>query len=61
MRNNYTEFRGLQREVLEVIITRKSPIIDIIDIGVGKTILFILPTIMNPRGIIIIVVPLISL
>jgi superfamily II DNA helicase RecQ len=61
MGDDEAQFRGRQREVLEAIVARRSPIVAIMGTGVGKSLLFQLPAAMNPRGMTIVVVPLISL
>jgi superfamily II DNA helicase RecQ len=54
------QFRGMQEGVLRAIMAQKSPVVVIIGIGSGKSILFILPS-QYSIGLTIVVVLLILL
>jgi len=52
------EFHGLQEKSMHAIITGQSPIVSIIAIGQGKSMLFILPAYCVNRGTTIVIIPL---
>ena len=56
-----TTFRGQQKEVVMAIAQGASPIVSVMPTGAGKSLLFMLPAYVEPRGTTIVVVPLISL
>ena len=50
----------MQKQVLQLIIQHKSPVVAIIGIRVGKSILFILLVLVS-SGVMVVIVPLVSL
>jgi superfamily II DNA helicase RecQ len=61
MLGDEAEFRGLQKPALEAIMKNKSPILVVIGIGVGKSLLFQLPARSQKSGTTVVIVPLKSL
>lgn len=59
--NEHAEFRGQQEEALQAIVHRVTPIVVVMGTSAGKSALFMLPAAMSPRGLTIVVVPVISL
>ena len=55
-----TEFRGVQRPALEAIMRQRSPVVAIMGTGGGKSVLFMLLAACS-TGLMVVVVPLISL
>jgi superfamily II DNA helicase RecQ len=54
------EFRGKQEAAVKAIMSGQSPVVAIMGTGVGKSVLFILPTIIAPGGVTIVVTPLVN-
>ena len=52
------EFYGLQEKTIHAIITGQSPIVNIIAIGQGKSLSFMLPAYCVNRGTTVVIVPL---
>jgi superfamily II DNA helicase RecQ len=61
MLGDNVEFRGLQELALEAIMNNKSPILVVIGIGVGKSLLFQLLAHSQKSGTTVVIVPLKSL
>ena len=55
------EFRSIQKPALQAIMQQKSPVVCIMGTGAGKSILFMLPAIMQDTGTSIVVVPFVAL
>lgn len=55
-----SRFRGLQRQVIEVVMQQKSPIVVIMATGAGKSMTFMLPASCS-TGVTVVIVPLLSL
>jgi superfamily II DNA helicase RecQ len=55
------EFRGVQKPALKAIMDQKSPIVVVMGIGGGKSLLFMVPArAMGLQGITVVIVPLVS-
>jgi superfamily II DNA helicase RecQ len=61
MRSGTARFRGVQREAVQAIIEGAPRIIAVMPTGEGKSLLFQLPAYISPRGLTIVVVPLVAL
>lgn len=55
------EFRGKQEVAIKAIMSRQIPVVAIMGMGCGKSVLFMLPAIVAPGGVTIVVMPLVSL
>lgn len=61
MMGHDANFRGIQQQAIEAIMTGDSPIVVVMGTGVGKSLIFMLPAWCSVDGTTIVVVPLISL
>lgn len=61
MRSGAARFRGVQREAIQAIVEGAPRIIAVMPTGEGKSLLFQLPAYISPRGLTIVVVPLVAL
>jgi superfamily II DNA helicase RecQ len=61
MIGNSAEFRGIQEAAIKAITAGESPIIAVMPIGAGKSLLFMLPAWAEQGGTTIVVMPLIAL
>ncbi|OGE46603.1 hypothetical protein PENARI_c169G02057, partial [Penicillium arizonense] len=59
--NSELRLRGVQAPALEAIQRGQSPVVAVIPTGGGKSLLFMLPAWISPRGVTVVVVPLIAL
>jgi superfamily II DNA helicase RecQ len=61
MGNSELRLRGVQAPALEAIQQGQSPVVAVMPTGGGKSLLFMLPAWISPRGVTVVVVPLIAL
>jgi superfamily II DNA helicase RecQ len=61
MRSGAARFRGVQREAIQAIVEGAPRIIAVMPTGEGKSLLFQLPAYISPRGLTVVVVPLVAL
>ena len=61
MGNSELRLRGIQAPALEAIQQGQSPVVAVMPTGGGKSLLFMLPAWISPRGVTVVVVPLIAL
>jgi superfamily II DNA helicase RecQ len=61
MGNSELQLRGVQAPALEAIQQGQSPVVAVMPTGGGKSLLFMLPAWISPRGVTVVVVPLIAL
>jgi RecQ family ATP-dependent DNA helicase len=59
--NSELRLRGVQAPALEAIQQGQSPVVAVMPTGGGKSLLFMLPAWISPRGVTVVVVPLIAL
>jgi superfamily II DNA/RNA helicase len=60
-RSREAKLRGVQEPALTAILHGASPVVAIMPTGGGKSVLFMLPALVEPSGITVVVVPLIAL
>jgi superfamily II DNA helicase RecQ len=55
------KFRGVQKEAINAIVARKSPVVAVMPTRAGKSLLFMLPAWAEQGGTTVVVVPLVAL